>query len=116
MARTQKNLLSSIAGLSEDAIQKLADAPGADKLLGAVGGMRERMDDMQKRLRGLEGLDRRIAAIEKRLDKLDGGTRSSGSKTGSAAKKTTTTKSSGGTATRSKAREGGVSGGAVKKA
>jgi hypothetical protein len=34
--------------------------------------MRDRVDDLQKRVRGLEDLDKRVAALERRVDKLDG--------------------------------------------
>jgi hypothetical protein len=73
MARPrQKNLVSRLADAGEEAIQKLADAPGADRFVGAMTSMRERMDDMQKKLRGLDALDRRVGAVERRLDKLEG--------------------------------------------
>ena len=74
MARPrQKNLVTRLADAGEEAIQRLADAPGADRLVGAMTSMRDRMDDMQKRLRGLDDLDRRLRAVERRLDKLEGG-------------------------------------------
>jgi hypothetical protein len=97
---TQKDLLGRLQGISEEAIQKLSEAPGADKMLGAFSSMRDLMDDMQKRVRGLEGLDQRIAGIERRLDRLErGGTASSSSSSGSGssspARPATTTKSSG---------------------
>jgi hypothetical protein len=87
MARPrQKNLVSRLADAGEEAIQRLADAPGADRFMGALTSMRERMDDMQKKLRGLDDLDRRVGAIERRLDKLEGkkatSTRSVASTTG----------------------------------
>jgi hypothetical protein len=73
MARPrQPNLVSRLADAGEEAIHRLADAPGADLLMGAMTSMRERMDDMQKRIRGLEALERRIGALERRLDKVEG--------------------------------------------
>ena len=74
MARPrQKNLVTRLADAGEEAIQRLADAPGGDRLLGAVTSLRDRMDDVQKRLRGLDDLERRLKAVEQRLDKLEGG-------------------------------------------
>jgi len=64
------DLLGRLAGISEDAIQRLQDAPGADKLLGALNLMRERVDELQRRVRGLEDLERRLAAVEKKVEKL----------------------------------------------
>ena len=42
----------------------------ADKLLGALNVMRERVDELQRRVRGLEDLERRLAAVEKKVEKL----------------------------------------------
>jgi hypothetical protein len=99
MAGTRKNdLLGRLADLSEEAIQRLSDAPGADRLLGAMNALRDRTDELQKRVRGLEDLEERLAALERKVDKL-GGTSSSTTRKST---KATSTKSSGGsTATKS---------------
>src|SRR5919201_3375143 len=76
MAR-QKDLLSRLADAGEEAIQRLSKAPGADQLTGALTAMRDRIDEMQKRLRGLDTLEKRLAALEKRVDALAGGRASS---------------------------------------
>jgi hypothetical protein len=93
MARS--DLLGRLADISEDAIQRLSDAPGADRVVGAMNSMRDRMDDLQKRVRGLEELEKRLAAVERKVDKLTKGTSESTPTSG--AKPATTTKSSGGT-------------------
>jgi hypothetical protein len=88
----RSDLLGRLADLSEEAIQRLTEVPGADRAVGALNALRERTDELQRRVRGLEGMEQRIAALERKVDKL--------SKAGSAtplrstAKKTTTTKSS----------------------
>src|SRR5207302_2280827 len=87
------DLLGKLADLSEEAIQRLSDAPGADRALGAVNAMRDRLDELQKRVRGLEELEKRLAALERKVDKLSKGATSASSRSSS---KTTTTKSSGG--------------------
>jgi hypothetical protein len=61
-----------LADLGEEAIQRIGNAPGGDRVLAAMAGTRDRLDDLQKRVRGLEILDKRVAAIERRLDKLEG--------------------------------------------
>jgi hypothetical protein len=95
MAGARRNdLLGRLADLSEEAIQRLSDAPGADRVLGALNALRERTDELQKRVRGLEDLEKRLAALERKVDKLaKGGTTAAAP----ASRKTTTTKSSGGT-------------------
>jgi predicted RecB family endonuclease len=96
MAGARRNdLLSRLADLSEEAIQRLTDAPGADRLLGALNAMRDRTDELQKRVRGLEELEKRLAALERKVDKLAKGGTSPAPATTS--RRTTTTKSSGGT-------------------
>ena len=73
MARPrQRNIVERLADVGEEAIQRFGGAPGADRVLGALGTMRDRVDDLQKRVRGLEDLDKRLAAVERRLDRLEG--------------------------------------------
>jgi hypothetical protein len=87
------DLLGKLADLSEDAIQRLSDAPGADRALGALNTLRDRMDELQKRVRGLEDLEKRLSALERKVDKLSkGGSASTSSRP---SKKATSTKSSG---------------------
>jgi uncharacterized small protein (DUF1192 family) len=88
-------LLGRLADLSEEAIQRLSDAPGADRVIGAMNAMRERTDELQRRVRGLEELEKRIAALERKVDKLSKAESSTSSRTRS--KAATSTKSSGGT-------------------
>ena len=68
----QKNLVERLADVGEEAIQRLSNAPGGDRLVGAVNTMRDRVDDLQKRMRGLEQLEKRLASVERRVDKLEG--------------------------------------------
>ena len=81
MARGGMDILTRLADAGEDAIAKLTDAPGADRALGAVTSLRDRLDEVQKRLRGLDELEKRVADLERRLDgvapaKATGSTRS----------------------------------------
>jgi hypothetical protein len=68
--RGQKDLLHKLADKGEEAISKLADVPAADKVLNAASGMGKRLDETQRKLRGLESLEKRVAALERRVDKL----------------------------------------------
>ena len=70
--RPQRNLIDRLADAGEEAIQRLGSAPGGDRLLGAVNSMRDRVDEMQRRMRGLEDVEKRLRAVERRLDKLEG--------------------------------------------
>lgn len=73
MARPrQRTLVSRLADAGEEAIQRLGTAPGGERLLAAVNTLRDRMDDMQKQLRAITTIEKRLSAIERRLDKLEG--------------------------------------------
>ena len=65
-----KDILTRLADAGEDAIARLSDAPGADRMLGAVNTLRDRTDEMQRRLRGVDELEKRVAELERRLDAL----------------------------------------------
>jgi hypothetical protein len=96
MAGARRNdLLGKLADFGEEAIQRLSDAPGGDRIVGALNATRERVDELQKRVRGLEDLEKRLSALERKVDKLTKGSTSAGSSSRSSSK-TTTTKSSGG--------------------
>ena len=80
MADARSNeLLARLADLSEGAIQRLSDAPGADKVAGTLNSLRERLDELQKRVRGLEDLERRLTALEKKVERMSKNSGSSGS-------------------------------------
>jgi hypothetical protein len=77
----QRNFVERLADVGEEAIQRIGSAPGGDRVVGAVNTIRDRVDELQKRMRGLEELEKRLRTVERRLDKLEGkgGSGSSGS-------------------------------------
>ena len=68
-----KDLLARLADAGEEAIQRLGEMPGAGRMMDAMTGMRDRIDELQRRVRGLDALERRVAALEERVDQLGGG-------------------------------------------
>jgi hypothetical protein len=70
MADRNKDLLGRLADLSEEAVQRLAEAPGADRALQALKLLGEKVDELQRRTRGFEELERRLSALEKRMDAM----------------------------------------------
>jgi hypothetical protein len=62
-----KDLVARIKDVGEDALQKLNDVPGGKKALEALNGMRDRIDDLQKRMKRVDELEKRVAALEKKL-------------------------------------------------
>jgi hypothetical protein len=70
MAERSKDLLGRLADISEEAIQRLSEAPGADRVLQTLKGLGDRVDELQRRTRGFEELERRLTALEKKVDSL----------------------------------------------
>ena len=72
MARTPppKDLLSRLADAGEDAIQRLADIPGANRFAESANAMRARVDELQKKVRGIDELEKRVAKLEKQVAAL----------------------------------------------
>jgi hypothetical protein len=66
----QQDLIAWLADLSEGAIQRLSEAPGADRVMSALKGLGERVDDLQKQTRGFAEMEKRLSALEKRVDSL----------------------------------------------
>lgn len=71
MAKNPQDLLSRFADLGEEALQKLPNVPGGNRLMDMVNQSRTRLDDVQKRLRGLDVLEQRVDKLERRLAKLE---------------------------------------------
>ena len=68
---TQKDLLSRLADAGEDAIAKLAEMPGGHRAIEAMNLLKNRMDELQQRVRSLDPLERRVTELEKRLEALE---------------------------------------------
>jgi hypothetical protein len=68
--KQDKDLMAWLTDISEGAIQRISEAPGADRALQAFKGLAERVDELQRRMRGLEELEKRLTALEKRVDRL----------------------------------------------
>jgi len=68
MAKTQqKDILTRVQDLGAEALHRLADVPGGSRLVDAANETKSRLDDMQKKLRGLDELEKRVAKLEQRL-------------------------------------------------
>lgn len=67
-----KDLLTRLTGAGEDAIQRLADAPGGRIVIDAFNSLRERVDELQSRLRRVDVLEKRVDALEQKLAEQTG--------------------------------------------
>jgi hypothetical protein len=72
MAQTNKDFLTRLADRGEQVVGRITDLPGAKTLVDKTAALAKNVDAMQKELRRLGPLQKRVAAIERRLDKLEG--------------------------------------------
>mgnify|MGYP000480484935 CR=1 FL=1 len=64
---TQKDILSRVQDLGAEALNRLGEIPGGQKLVEMANETRTRLDDLSKRVRGLEELEQRVAKLEQQL-------------------------------------------------
>jgi len=98
MAQQKQDIFTKLADRGEDVVGRLGDFPAAQRLLQSAGGLKERVDELQRRIRGLDALERRVTELEKKVDQLSGTSKRAAPKRGAAkkpaAKRTTKTSSS----------------------
>ena len=72
MAQPQRkpDLIGKLADRGEDVVGKISDFPSAQRVVEAAAGLKARADEIQRRLRGLDELEKRVAALEKKVDRL----------------------------------------------
>jgi hypothetical protein len=68
--KAERDVLARLADRGEDAIQRLADLPGGTRAMKAWNEMRERVDDLSRKVRGIDKLEARVAKLEKELTSL----------------------------------------------
>jgi len=61
----EKDFVTRLADVGEDALHRLAELPGGQKAMTAVNDLRTRVDDLAKKVRGLDALETRVAKLEK---------------------------------------------------
>ena len=66
----QKDMITRLAEQGEDAFQRIAEVFGGVRFVEAMNGMRERVDEMSKKIRSLDPLEKRVSDLERRLDAL----------------------------------------------
>jgi len=66
----EKDLMTRLADAGEEALQRLAELPGGQRALTAVNDLRARVDDLAKKVRGIDALEARVAKLEKELAAL----------------------------------------------
>jgi hypothetical protein len=94
----EKNIVERLAGAGEEVLERIASIAAAERMVGTLGTLKERVDDLQKSVRTIDRLERRLSAIEWRLTKLEGKTSTKSRKASSSGsrKRTATRKTSAG--------------------
>ncbi len=70
--KSQKDVLQRLADSGEEALQKfISDLPGGSKVVGAANSLLARVDELTKRMRSLDPLEKRVAELERRLEALE---------------------------------------------
>lgn len=68
--QTDKDVISRLAGRGEEALSRLAELPGGTRALKALNDTRDRVEELSKRMRGVDELEKRVARLEKELAAL----------------------------------------------
>jgi hypothetical protein len=66
----ERDFMTRLADAGEEALQRLAELPGGQRALTAVNDLRARVDDLSKKVRGIDALEARVAKLEKELAAL----------------------------------------------
>ena len=66
----QKDLLARLADAGEEALHRLAEAPGMDRATTFARSTRKQLDELTKRVQGISALEARIAKLEKQVATL----------------------------------------------
>jgi uncharacterized protein involved in exopolysaccharide biosynthesis len=68
--RPEKDLVGRLADAGEEALQRLTELPGGQRALTAFNDLRSRVDELTKRVRGIEELEARVAVLEREVATL----------------------------------------------
>jgi phage shock protein A len=67
---TNKDFVSRLADAGEEALQRLTDLPGGQRAVSAFNDLKARVDELGKKVRGIEQLEERVVKLEKEVAAL----------------------------------------------
>ena len=71
MAKTkQTDVLTRLADAGEEVLSRLASSAGMDRVTGAVTNLKDQVDALASRVRGMEKLEKRVEDLERKLERL----------------------------------------------
>lgn len=62
--------MTRLTDAGEEALQRLSELPGGQKALTAFNDLRARVDDLGKKVRGIDALEARVVRVEKEIAAL----------------------------------------------
>lgn len=68
--RKDKDLVSRLADVGEEALHRLSELPGGTRVLNAVNDLRSRVDELTSKVRNVEKLEERVTKLEKEVAAL----------------------------------------------
>jgi hypothetical protein len=66
----QKDLVTRLADAGEEALQRIAELPGGPRAVGAFNDLRNRVDELGKKVRGIDELEDRVSKLEREVASL----------------------------------------------
>ena len=68
--KDDRDVIARLADRGEQTLARLAELPGGAKALGAMNDLRARVDDLGKKVRGIDALEERVVRLEKEVAAL----------------------------------------------
>lgn len=68
--KPDKDFVTRLTDAGEEALQRIADLPGGQKALTAMNDLRARVDELTKKVRGIDALEERVVKLEKEVAAL----------------------------------------------
>ncbi len=66
----EKDVIARLADKGEEAIARLGELPGGAKVAKGLNELRDRVEDLSRRVRGVDALEKRVEALERQLDEV----------------------------------------------
>lgn len=65
--KAEQDVIGRLAGKGEETLHRLVELPGGTRALKAFNDLKTRVDDLSKKMRGVEALETRLAKLEKEV-------------------------------------------------
>lgn len=66
----EKDFMARLADAGEEAVQRIAELPGGNRMVAAFNDLRARVDDLTRKVRGIDALESRVDKLEREIASL----------------------------------------------